>query len=139
MNPRLADAALAMVGAPFRLHGRDPLTGLDCVGLVALALAQCGVRPAVPVGYTMRALDIDAFLHLAERCGLIEVEREGDVVLASVHPLQPHLLVAAPDGYVHAHAGLGRVVVQPHPLPWPILRQWRLRAQAILAGTLASV
>lgn len=135
MHPRLADAALAMVGTPFRLHGRDPDTGLDCVGLVARALAQCGVRPSVPAGYTMRALNIDAFLHLAQQSGLTEVEGGGDVLLVSVHPLQPHLLIVTAEGFVHAHAGLGQVVVQPYPLSWPILRQWRLGVQGMQANT----
>ena len=28
----LAEAAAALVGSRFRLHGRDPATGLDCIG-----------------------------------------------------------------------------------------------------------
>ena len=35
-----ARAAEALAGARFRLHGRDRSTGLDCVGLVGLALAE---------------------------------------------------------------------------------------------------
>ncbi len=38
MNADLAAAALNLIGTPFRLHGRDPATGLDCVGLVAEAM-----------------------------------------------------------------------------------------------------
>ena len=34
----IAAAARALVGVPFRLQGRDPALGLDCVGLVGAAL-----------------------------------------------------------------------------------------------------
>ncbi|MFM6828852.1 MAG: hypothetical protein ACKOVA_00735 [Novosphingobium sp.] len=42
------------------------------------------------------------------------------------NPVQPHLVIAVQGGFVHAHAGLGRVTFLPAPLPWPIARQWRL-------------
>ncbi len=37
-----AEAAESLVGIRFRLFGRDPAYGLDCVGLVAAALARSG-------------------------------------------------------------------------------------------------
>ena len=132
MNPALAAAALDLVGVPFRLHGRDAATGLDCVGLVAAALERCHVTPSIPRGYTLRSAEIESFLHHAHLSGLVETHgvaggnEGGDVVLAAVHRLQPHLLIAVPDGFVHAHAGIGRVTVLPGPLPWRPLRQWRL-------------
>jgi hypothetical protein len=57
------------------------------------------------------------------------VPDDGDVVLARVSPVQAHLLVAAPDGFVHAHAGLGRVTFLPGPLPWPVAREWRVLSE----------
>lgn len=126
MNPALAEAALELVGVPFRLHGRDPATGLDCVGLVAEALRRCGRSVTPPHGYAMRALDVTPLLSLASRSGLVEVEQDGAVILARVHALQPHLLIAVSGGFVHAHAGLGRVTVLPQPLPWRVIRLWNL-------------
>lgn len=126
MNARLAAAACHFLDVPFRLHGRDPATGLDCVGLVAAALERCGHPVTPPQGYTLRSLDLAPLLQSAGQSGLTEVRQNGDIVLAAVHSLQPHLLMAAPDGFVHAHAGVGRVTFLPGPLPWPILRQWRL-------------
>ena len=38
----LAEAAVAFAGTRFRLHGRDPETGLDCIGLLAAALTRIG-------------------------------------------------------------------------------------------------
>ncbi|WP_174522616.1 C40 family peptidase [Novosphingobium lentum] len=125
MNRALADAALDLVGVPFRLHGRDPATGLDCVGLVAEAVRRTGRTVAPPRGYRMRMLTVAPLLRFAEANGLEPTAADPDVILAQVHALQPHLLVVAPGGMVHAHAGLGRVTFLPDPLPWPIIAGWR--------------
>jgi cell wall-associated NlpC family hydrolase len=55
---RVAAAALALVGTPFRLHGRDPLTGLDCVGLAACALTMAGLTTQPPRRYALRNASI---------------------------------------------------------------------------------
>lgn len=127
---RLARAAEALVGAPYRLHGRDPRTGLDCVGVAAAALSACGRLRRAPAGYGMRNRSIAPLLALAEDNGLTAVEGRvapGDVVLVRPGAGQHHLLIAvAEDRFVHAHAGLRRVVAQPGPLPWPIEGRWRL-------------
>ena len=131
MNPLLAKAAIGLVGVPFRLHGRNPATGLDCVGLVAAAMERAGFRPIAPQGYSLRALTVRPLLEFATASGLEPVEKLGDVWLAQVHSLQFHLLVAAQGGAVHAHAGLGRVVFQPDPMTWPIVMRWRLADERI--------
>ncbi|WP_234024915.1 hypothetical protein [Tsuneonella amylolytica] len=118
---------------PFRLHGRDPATGLDCVGVVAAAFAACGTRPHVPHGYGLRNRSVGALLELAGAAGLADASGEdavGDILLVRPGPAQHHLLVAlSGERYVHAHAGLRRVVIQPGPLPWPVERRWRLAAK----------
>ncbi|RYE96206.1 MAG: peptidoglycan endopeptidase [Oxalobacteraceae bacterium] len=125
----LVRAAEALLGCRFRLHGRDPATGLDCVGLVVAALKAIGrpVRP--PTGYGLRNRRIDAAL--VPPAGLVETSgniQPGDIVLAAPGPLQHHLLIAGRDGcrFIHAHAGLRRVVETPGPIPWPLLHHWRL-------------
>ncbi|MGX7951410.1 NlpC/P60 family protein [Tsuneonella sp. HG249] len=126
----LAHAAARLVGAPFRLHGRDPVTGLDCVGVVAAAFAECGRPIAAPRGYGLRNRSIEPWLSLADESGLSEVcgrAKAGDVVLVRPGAGQHHLLVQLAGGrFVHAHAGLRRVVAQPAPLAWPEARRWRL-------------
>ncbi|HWK40576.1 MAG TPA: hypothetical protein VNR60_01475 [Croceibacterium sp.] len=126
----LARAAEGHLGTPFRLHGHDPLTGLDCVGLVAVALAEIG-RPVVPPQrYGLRHRAAEHLLPLAAAAGLAEVTspaEAGDVLLLQAGPAQLHLAVAAcGGGIVHAHAGLRRVVITPFPLAWPVIRHWRL-------------
>jgi cell wall-associated NlpC family hydrolase len=128
-GPELARAAEALAGTPFRLHGRDPTTGLDCIGLLAAALAACGRPSRLPNGYSMRNLgammlppDPGELGFAAASGGIIA----GDVLLLSPGPGQLHLAIAAAGAsFVHAHAGLGKVVVQPGPPSGEVLRHWR--------------
>jgi hypothetical protein len=38
-------------------------------------------------------------------------------------------MVRADNGWVHAHAGLGRVVHMPGMSPWPLINLWRLAGE----------
>lgn len=132
MNPSsegLAEAALALLGCPFRLHGRDPATGLDCVGLVVAALAASGGNPVAPTGYGLRNLDIEQWLPLAGRSGLAAASGPpiaGDVILIALANCQHHLAIAADaETVVHAHAGLRCVVRQPADPTWNVQARWR--------------
>ena len=111
---KLAQAAASFIGAPFRLHGRDPQTGLDCMGLLIASLEAIGIRSDRPTGYALRNSSIDAWRAYAERWSLKETTddvRAGDVLLISPGPRQHHLQIAENRSTViHAHAGLRRVV-----------------------------
>lgn len=124
-----AAAAEALLGAPFRLGGRDPATGLDCIGLVACALGGA----EAPVGYALRNSSIDRHLGFAAGAGFAPANdaiARGDLILAAPGPAQHHLLVAlGPARFIHAHAGLRRVVLQDAPLPWPERARWRLQPE----------
>jgi cell wall-associated NlpC family hydrolase len=128
----LARAAESFLGASFRLHGRDRWTGLDCLGLVIMAMAEIGRPVHLVLDYGLRNLDPERFYRLPERAGFIRTataHAAGDVLLLDPGPAQLHLaIVGAGGGIVHAHAGLGRVVHTPFPLPWPVVGHWRLRA-----------
>ena len=94
---RLAAAAEALVGAPFRLHGRDPATGLDCVGVVTAALSAIGRQAKEPQGYGLRNRSIARLLALAEVNGFAETCEPiavGDLLLVRPGPAQHHLLLA---------------------------------------------
>ena len=127
---RFADQAERLEGTPFRLHGRDPNTGLDCVGLVACAMHRAGLPCQVPHGYALRNLDITTLLGCAAASGFIETAApvsRGDLLLVKPGPAQHHLCIAlGTHRIVHAHAGVGRVVVHGWPDTWPVLRCWRL-------------
>lgn len=128
----LARAAAAHLGVPFRLHGRGGEEGVDCVGLLALALRDCGRAPVLPRGYGLRNTAIDAHLACLPASGFAPIAQTGalqpgDVVLVAPGPAQQHLLIALDeDTCIHAHAGLRRVSAMPVPLPWPIRHRWRL-------------
>jgi murein DD-endopeptidase / murein LD-carboxypeptidase len=122
-SPARGEVALSLIGAPFRLHGRDPATGLDCVGVAALVF---GVSK-VPRGYSVRTADGAGVAALVDAAGLRRVRRgarPGDLVLVKSGPAQCHLVVMTGPGFVHADAGIGRVVETPGTLPWPILAIW---------------
>lgn len=126
----IAAAAMALAGTPFRLHGRDPRTGLDCVGVILAALAAIGrVVPPLP-RYTMRRTMLEPFASLAAEVGLRDVvglAQPGDVLVFRTGPAQWHTAIATYcDHVVHAHAGLRRVITSPVPPDWTIVRHWRL-------------
>ena len=112
-------AALALVGTRFRFHGHDRATGLDCVGLVAAAYRAAGHSvPALPT-YRTRDMDGDAVARLLSGMGLERAANmaTGDVLLCMMAAQQPHLMIVGPDGCIHAHAGLRRVVMVPGDCP----------------------
>jgi cell wall-associated NlpC family hydrolase len=125
-----ARAAEDFVGTPFRFRGRDPATGLVCVGLVAKALEAAGLPvPPIPA-YAMRQRDFSA--QLAAAALPFEAAdggpEPGDLLLLKPGPAQLHLAVVGTNGaLIHAHAGLGKVVATPLPCPWPIERHLRPR------------
>ena len=125
-----AIAAEALVGAPFRLHGRDPLTGLDCVGLIEAALLQTGRKVRLPRAYSLRSRRIEGLAPIAHSCGFAaatESAQPGDVLLLRPGPCQFHFAIQGTAGrLVHAHAGLGRVVMGLVPDEWPQAGRWRL-------------
>ena len=126
----LAGACEALVGSPFRLHGRDSATGLDCIGVLALALQAIGRQADLPDDYSARTRTIPRLNDMVRRLGFTDAQDQpiaGDVVLVRVGPLQLHLAIATGnDRYVHAHAGLGRVVVSALPDNWSTVGHWRL-------------
>lgn len=131
-GPDLAAAAEALAGSSFRLHGRDPATGLDCIGVLAAALSAIGAAARLPNAYSLRNRHLPETAQIARLCGFVRTEgvvEPGDVIMCRVAPCQFHLAIAlSGDRFVHAHAGLKRVVITPGPLPWPTLQHWRLPA-----------
>lgn len=123
----LSAAAIALVGAPFRLHGRDPRYGLDCLGVVSSAMGRI---EGVPSLYPLRGGSIGEIERLMREWGLVPAAppfTSGDVLLLRPGPGQHHFAIAAGnDFFIHAHAGLRRVVLGPIPPDWPLTGHWRL-------------
>ena len=129
----LAQAAARFIAVPFRLHGRDPDFGLDCIGLIASALAATGRTPVIPHSYALRNSDITQLLKFASANDFDEISgpiEPGDIILVEPGPAQFHLLIAEHSGsFIHAHAGLRRVVRMPGPLGWSTYCQWRISSK----------
>lgn len=120
--------AKALLGVRFRPQGRSPLDGLDCVGVAAAVFAL--PARAVPADYPLRGgnpPDTEAriagyFVRLAAA-----ETRAGDLLLVETGPAQLHVVILTSDGFIHADAGLRRVVEVPGAVPWRVLSAWRHR------------
>lgn len=117
-----------MVGVRFRRQGGDPATGLDCVGLVWAAYAAADKRLVRPVGYPLRGWSlerIEAALAAAGFVSVAETMCAGDVALIAHPARQYHLALLGPDTFIHAHAGLRRVVETPLDAATRAAVRWR--------------
>lgn len=124
-----AARARALVGTRFRPQGRG-VHGLDCVGLVLAAFAIDAA--AVRRDYALRGVgrkELHAQLaRFFRRVRKAEV-RSGDVLLLQAASDQLHLAVVSERGFIHADAGLRRVVETPGEPAWPILGAYRFRSR----------
>jgi cell wall-associated NlpC family hydrolase len=117
----IVERARAAIGAPFRLPGRDPASGLDCVGLAAWAFGT-----EAPGGYALRSGDVARVRAVVAGLGLVEAaeRRAGGLLLLRVSPAQLHLAIDSGSGIIHADAMLRRVVERPGEIPWPVIARW---------------
>jgi murein DD-endopeptidase / murein LD-carboxypeptidase len=122
VDPRTARAR-ALVGTLFRLHGRDPETGLDCVGLIARAIER---EALAPMGYSMRGGSEAGWVAMLN--GVMTRRRTGqepgDIVFFKAGPAQFHLGLWTGNSLIHADASLRRVVETPGPPRWPVIGAW---------------
>jgi cell wall-associated NlpC family hydrolase len=125
---RVAAAARAMVGVPFRAQGRDARFGLDCVGLVVAALRAADCAVSAPRDYRLRC-GRRAAIVVPAGMAACDGSRAGDVLLLRVSPAQLHLAVRDDDGIIHADAAARRVVARPGAAPWPIEAAWRIASE----------
>jgi lipoprotein Spr len=122
-----SERARALLGTPFRLQGRGP-DGMDCIGV---AIATFGV-PVEDVrrNYRVRGEHADELRTCVEkyfrRIPSTEL-RPGDLMLMRVAADLLHLGIRTAAGFVHAHAGLRRVVETPGMPPWPVTATYRRR------------
>jgi murein DD-endopeptidase / murein LD-carboxypeptidase len=116
--------ARSLIGTRFRLHGRDPATGLDCVGLIVCAYPAI-LRP--PEGYGLRGGTAAGFAAMFIANGMTQRQGApciGDVLLLQPSVAQFHLGVWSGESLIHADAVLRRVVETPGALAWPLASGW---------------
>ncbi|WP_422062203.1 peptidoglycan endopeptidase [Sphingopyxis sp.] len=129
MGARAFAAAQAMVGARFRVQGRDAAGGLDCVGLVAAAYAAAGREVTAPSGYPLRGWARERIERGLAAAGFVAATGAacvGDVAMIRFPAGQFHLGLRGPDRVIHAHAGLRCVVAVPIDEMWRAAPRFRI-------------
>jgi lipoprotein Spr len=126
MSPRpdeIVARVRRLIGTRFRPQGRTAAEGLDCIGLVALAIDARNV----PRDYALRGNTSGRLDEGLKAAGLTAAASmaPGDVLVLAPGPMQLHLGIFTGTGLVHGDAGLRRVVERPLPLPWPVIGIWR--------------
>ena len=81
-----------------------------------------------PRNYALRGHEEEALHHqLSRRFRKVRKGRPGDVMMLRAGADQLHLGIKTRQGFVHAHAGIRRVVETPGDPEWPILGFYRIR------------
>lgn len=116
--------ARSLIGTRFRLHGRDPEHGLDCVGMIAHVFDRA---TEAPNGYALRNSDGARWIALIDKMAERRTDANaaaGDIILMQVGPAQYHFGLFTGDGLIHADARLRRVVETLGPIQWPVIATW---------------
>lgn len=121
--------ARTLLGTRFRPQGRGS-EGLDCVGLMLATFA-------IPDGLVRRDYKLSGE-HEAEVGRVLKAffrkirpgqVRPGDALLLRPGERQLHFAVKTAGGFIHAHAGLKKVVETPGAPEWPLIGAWRRRTR----------
>lgn len=117
------ERARELIGTKFRLHGRDVVHGLDCVGLIARVY---GWQERAPFGYSLRGENVEQWVAMLDDLATRRTDplSAGDIVLLCAGPMQYHLGIWSGSGLIHADASVRRVVETSGALRWPIVGSW---------------
>ncbi|HUG46432.1 MAG TPA: peptidoglycan endopeptidase [Sphingomicrobium sp.] len=121
--------ARSLVGTRFRPQGRDPRTGLDCIGLVLCAfdLGAGEFRK----DYRLRGAHLrEVEEALAQRFRRVSARRSraADIFLCRISADQTHLAINCGESFIHADARIRRVVETPGRPEWTIVAAFRTRS-----------
>jgi len=102
MRPDIANAAIELIGTPFRHQGRSPGVGVDCVGVWVCALRSCGVEVEDCATYRRLPDSKELLRHMRSQFGEKRWPVVGDavVMLAPRHREPRHLAVYIGSGMV---------------------------------------
>ena len=109
---RLVEAARKCLGTPFHHQGRQPGIGLDCIGLIVVALRAAGFKVNDKHDYSARP-DGRSLVQALEEHGAVRVTgiKAGRILLFRYdHQPQHVALATGEDTMIHSFAPAGRVV-----------------------------
>ena len=141
MTMRQADAfvaaARALLGVPFRHQGRDPVHGVDCIGLAVLAARAIGLNPPDRTDYPRQPTGqlAPALAGYLQPIDLADV-KPGDLYLLAFAHEPMHLGIATDIGLLHTFSQVGRVVEHGLDAKWRrrIVAAYRLPVIPAQAG-----
>jgi len=108
----MIDAARACLGTPFHHQGRLPGSGLDCIGLVVVALRAVGLEVRDRLDYGVRP-DGTSLVAALESHG---ARRAPDIAMGNIllirfdHQPQHVALATGPETMIHSFAPAGKVI-----------------------------
>jgi NlpC/P60 family putative phage cell wall peptidase len=108
----LVAAARGFLGTPFHHQGRQKGMGLDCIGLVVVALRANGILVRDRMDYGRRPDGVSLIAALQEHgAARVATRQAGDVLLFRFDRQPQHVALATGEGrMIHAYAPVGRVV-----------------------------
>ena len=129
MSNDVVDRARSLVGTRFRAQGRDPRTGVDCLGLAMFAhrVDADDVRRDYRLSGDHRRELMERLATILRRVARTRI-RSGDLMLVRITKRQFHLAVRTERGFVHADGRRG-VVEAPGMPEWPVIAAYRKRVR----------
>jgi cell wall-associated NlpC family hydrolase len=118
MAEQLVSVARGFVDTPFHHGARLPGVGLDCIGVIVCAAAQCGIAHRDVAAYPLRPngqlpRELDAQLEK------VSSPEPGDVLLMSFDDgTAHHLALYTGESIIHAYTQVRRCVEQPYTDFW---------------------
>ena len=109
---KMIETARACEGTPFHHQGRAPGLGLDCIGLIVVALQSVGVQVDDRTDYRPRPDGVSLIAALkAHGARRVETIEPGDVLVFRYDQQPQHVALAVSfNRLIHAFAPAGKVV-----------------------------
>jgi len=113
-NPQSMSAVRACIDTPFHHQGRSPGVGIDCIGLIIIAMIAANIKVNDRTDYGRRP-DKDSLINALEEHGATPIEKEaaraGDVLVFRYDNQPQHVALATSENtMIHSFAPAGKVV-----------------------------
>lgn len=116
----ISSYAHELLGVPFKHQGRNPAVGIDCAGLVSIALTRAGVPHSDVKGYGRNPDGVTLKKHLAAQTNMREIgfPEAGCIILFRIKHDPQHVAVWDGELLIHAYSTAGCVTTNPLDTWW---------------------